>query len=508
MFSPVLAVLAVLVQPNQYQVGSSELRADEPPVRLWINGNRRFEPGERARVQVEARDDGYLLVLNYDTDGRVRVLFPMDASDDAFVRGGRRYEVRSDRDRESFLTGDAGSGFVLVALSPDPWEIGRWARGSGWDYDLIAIDRGSDDPERDLTRLVEGLASNRGFDYDLVEYFVDDVEIVQYEYRSPGFYGPGVFAGDPWCDPFWSSGWYCGGRSGLRISYGRYYSGDWWSIGYGPSWYWPYNSGYYYNPYSYGRGYTHTTYYRPWVIPGRTYRPGAGQPIISGRPRDYQVDRATPWSFNGRGTGTARPAAGAGDDYRPRAQSNGRARPVARPQADREVSGARPATARPAAGSAGRDRVGAGNARPAARPAAARPAARSAPSAGRAPANPPARARARGGRGNDDDGAAAVRTSAPARTSVAAPRGTRSSAPPSRAIAAPTSRPQAAARGSSPAASRPAAPRPAASRPAASRPAPTRSAPSAARAQPSRGSSGASTRGAAPARARGGRQGN
>jgi hypothetical protein len=491
MFSPVLAVLAVLVQPNQYQVGSSELGADEPPVRLWINGNRRFEPGERARVQVEARDDGYLLVLNYDTDGRVRVLFPMDASDDPFVRGGRRYEVRSDRDRESFVTGDAGSGFVLVALSPDPWEVRRWARGSGWDYDIVAIDRGSADPERDLTRLVEGIASTRGFDYDLVEYFVDDVEIVQYEYRRPGFYGPGVFAGDPWCDPFWSGGWYCGGRSDLRISYGRYYRGDWWSIGYGPSWYWPYRSGYYYNPYSYGRGYIHTTYYRPWVITGPTSRPRAGQPIISGRPRDYEVERATPWTFNGRGTGAARPAAGGGDAYRPRAQSNGRARPVARPQADREVSGARPATARPAAGSAGRGRDGSGDARPAARPATARPSAGSAPSAARAPANPPARARARGGRGNDD-GAAAVRSSAPVRSSVATPRSTRSAAPPSRAVA-PVSRPQPAARSAPP---------------AASRPAPARSAPSAARAQPSRGSPGASARGAAPARARGGRQGN
>ena len=118
MFTPLLLALAVVSPSDRLVVGTSTLRADEPPVRIWLNGDRRFEPGDGARVQVEARDDGYLLVLNFDTEGRVRVLFPLDPSDDGFVRGGRRYEVRTDRDRSSFNAGTPGAGFVYVALAP------------------------------------------------------------------------------------------------------------------------------------------------------------------------------------------------------------------------------------------------------------------------------------------------------------------------------------------------------------------------------------------------------
>lgn len=328
------------------QVGASTLGPDEPPVRLWLSGDRRFEPGDRARVQVEARDDGFLLVLNYDTDGRVRVLFPVDPRDDALVRGGRRYEVRGRSARESFVAGGEGSGFVYVALSPDPWALRQVSNGGNWDYDRLAIDPDTQDPERDLTTLLEGLASNRGFDYDLIEYFVNDVEIVRYDYRPRRYYGTLGWAGDPWCDPFWSSGWYCGARTGVVVSFGRVYAGDWWSVGYGPSWYWPASPGYYYRPYSYGRGYTYV-YHRPWINLAPTYRPRAGQAVIAGRPRDYTVGRYTPWTFGDRDRDWNRgdrPAAREGDGYRPREGAGGRARPVTTRDNPPAARGGRPAS--------------------------------------------------------------------------------------------------------------------------------------------------------------------
>lgn len=72
------------------------------PIRLWMNSDRRYRPGDRVRLQVDAEADGYLLVLNYDTEGRVRVLFPLDPRDDAMVRAGRRYEVRDADAQEAF----------------------------------------------------------------------------------------------------------------------------------------------------------------------------------------------------------------------------------------------------------------------------------------------------------------------------------------------------------------------------------------------------------------------
>lgn len=470
MFAPLLFALAVVSPSDPIMVGVSVLGADEPPVRIWLNGDRRFEPGDAARVQVEARDDGYLLVLNFDTDGRVRVLFPLDPSDDGFVRGGRRYEVRNDRDRASFNAGEPGSGFVYVALAPDPWRLRDWARGNAWDYDRVGIDGNSADPERDLTRLVEGLSSQRGFDYDIIEYFVDDVEVVRYEYQPGYFSGPGIYTFDPTCDPYWSSGWYCGGRSGVVVSYGRLYRNDWWSIGYGPSWYWPSRYDYYYRPYSYGRGSSYITYYRPWIVTGPTYRPSINRPVIAGRSRDYEVGRSTPWTFNNSGQ-SGRPVTAAGDAYRPRPETGDRARPASqRPDLVTESRG-RPAVDRSAErGGGDRSRPSTGSSRPDDRPSAERPSTQRAPTTTRpSSANPPTRARTR----PPEDGAESRARAVESRGSVPTASRTRtaegSSRPdPARSVSAEPSR------------------RVASSQPPAARSAPPRAAPSPRSAPPSK----------------------
>lgn len=513
MFTPLLLALSLLPGADPLAVGPSTLRADEPPVRLWLNGDRRFEPGDRARVQVEARDDGYLLVLNYDTDGRVRVLFPLDPADDGFVRGGRRYEVRGDQDPASFVVGESGSGFVYVALSPDPWQLRGWIRGDYWDYDVVAVDARTEDPERDLTRLVEGVAGTRGFDYDLVEYFVADIEVIRYEYPRP-FAGPGVFVGlDPWCDPYWESGWYCGRRSGAYLSFGRYYRDSWWSVGYGPSWYWPYSTGYYYRPYSYYPGSSYYTYHRPWVTWAPTYRPSPGQPLIVGRSRGYDIGRYTPWTFNrDDDRGAARPSGGTDREiYRPRGDAGDRARPAATPQ-----GGGRPATERARTPTSQRARPsGDATARPAARPPAERPSAGRTPATGGGRPATPSTTRPRGRSRGGEDVAAAVQLEpsraariddSPARVARAEPRGespvARQNDPPRRVTVAPDREERSR---QAPVAERPeprrAAPAPASpprqQAPAARRPEPSRAAP-AAPPQPRRDS---------PARSRGGRQG-
>ena len=61
---------------------------DDPPIRLWISNDRRFLPGDRAKVQVRTEYDGYLIVFHVDPEGRLRVLFPVDPDKDNFVRAG------------------------------------------------------------------------------------------------------------------------------------------------------------------------------------------------------------------------------------------------------------------------------------------------------------------------------------------------------------------------------------------------------------------------------------
>jgi hypothetical protein len=286
-----IALLAVLsaLTASAPPSGPPEARAMEsarPPVRLWMNNDRRFREGDQARLQVDADVDGFLLVLHYDTDGRIRVLFPLDPRDDAFVRAGRRYEVRDEAGREAFLAGAEGTGLIYTAIAQDPWRFEDVVQADRWDYARLSIDPDSRNPEADLTELVQRFAGSRGFDYDVLGYRVYGTA----SYTSSG-YGRTLYLND---DYLYCNDWYWRYGNcrrfpydgGLNIFFGGYY---------------PYYYGY--RPYYYGSNYP---YYYPRNYPyGYPYRPyGNGRaPVIVGRSRGYSIQpRGTVGSWNSRGS--------------------------------------------------------------------------------------------------------------------------------------------------------------------------------------------------------------
>src|SRR5438093_13281409 len=88
---------------------ASALRSDDPPIKVSLNQDNYFERGDRARVKVRTAEDGYVVVLRSDAQGRVRVLFPLDPTGDDFVRGGHTIELRGRGDREAFYVDDSRS---------------------------------------------------------------------------------------------------------------------------------------------------------------------------------------------------------------------------------------------------------------------------------------------------------------------------------------------------------------------------------------------------------------
>src|SRR5712691_2652066 len=127
----------------------------DPPIQLWINNDRRFLPGDRAKIQVRTKDDGYLLVFHADPDGHLRVLFPLGPDDDNFVRGGKRYDVEGRGGREAFgIDGTSGRGMVYAAVSRNPFRFDGYLRGDHWDYRALAPSRLPREPESELTDLV------------------------------------------------------------------------------------------------------------------------------------------------------------------------------------------------------------------------------------------------------------------------------------------------------------------------------------------------------------------
>jgi Domain of unknown function (DUF4384) len=191
----------------------------DPPIRLWINNDGRFLAGDRAKVQVRTRDDGYLLVLHADPDGQLRVLFPLDPNDDNFVRGGERYDVKGRGGRETFdIDGISGRGMVYAAVSPDPFRFDGYRLDNHWDYRALAPSRLPREAESELTDLVRRMAQD-DFDYDVLTYDVIERVVYASDYSSvpgnfaissdfffggpfPRFDSPFRFGFDPFFDPF------------------------------------------------------------------------------------------------------------------------------------------------------------------------------------------------------------------------------------------------------------------------------------------------------------------
>ena len=180
----------------------------EPAVSVTLN-HQTYDRGDRARVTVRVRDDGYVVVLHTDADGRVRVLFPVDPGDDNFMKAGQDYEIRGRGDRDAFQVTESGSGTVYAAVSLDPFHADEFVRNNHWDYTRLAGDSTtSSDPEAAMTNIVEQMADGAHFDYDVATYTVESA----YASNNGAYVGPvssgySCFYGswDPWCDGYYPS---------------------------------------------------------------------------------------------------------------------------------------------------------------------------------------------------------------------------------------------------------------------------------------------------------------
>ena len=230
----------------------------EPAIRVTLN-HRTYDRGDRARVTVRVRDNGYVVVLHEDANGHVRVLFPVDPGDDNFLKSGQEYEIRSRGDRDAFQVTSSGSGTVYAAVQQDPYRLDDFVRNNHWDYARLDDDSAAaNDPEAAMTNIVEQMADGNRFDYDVTTYTVESA----YAYNSGHAYvypavSYGCFYGswDPWCDGYYPSPSYFG----LDIGFG--FGGFWGYRGYGyPRYGYGYGFGYpiYYG--GYGRGYGSTGY--------------------------------------------------------------------------------------------------------------------------------------------------------------------------------------------------------------------------------------------------------
>lgn len=262
-----LTLLSIAVLPPATGTRPAVVPSQDPPIRITLNSSE-YSPGDRVTVRVQTRDDGYLIVFRVDGGGHVRVLFPLDPQQDAFVRGGRRYELRGRADRQTFFADDvAGTGLIYAAVSTEPMVLRDYVVGDHWDYQALRLNDPGD-AENELSQIVTRMTSRASFDYDVLGYRVRDIVYANayggayYPLADPVVLYPGAWY-DPYRDCLGCHG------SGLHISIGigsGWYGWNRWGWG---SYYDPWGWGY---PYNYGYGYG-----RPWGYPDIWY-PGQTWP--------------------------------------------------------------------------------------------------------------------------------------------------------------------------------------------------------------------------------------
>ncbi len=272
-----------------------------PSLRISLNGGD-YTPGDEVRVKVEPGSDGYLVVFRVDGDGRVRVLFPLDPDVDAYVRGGRRYEIRGRGERSTFLADDIdGTGLIYAALSRSPMVFNDYVANDQWDYGMLRL-RSDDDPEAELSSIVRRMTTNDRFDYDIVGYRVHGTRT----------YAGGGYGYDPYYDCL-ACGYPIGSSVNIRVGgghgwYDRYDPWLYGDAGYGYYRYGsPYGYGYGY-PYGYGYGYRGYDPYRPIVVYPTRPRPVATLAPYGYRSRSPQGLTGVPGSFAPDLGGSIRPS--------------------------------------------------------------------------------------------------------------------------------------------------------------------------------------------------------
>ena len=291
---PLLLITAGTLSPDP-----PTTQGQDRAVQVSLDEGGDYYPGHDAQVDVRTKYDGFLLVLHLDPQGRLRVLFPLEPFDEAFVDGGGRYELVNRGGRGSFYVEDAsGMGAVFAAHSDFPFHVNQFAEDHRWDYDALQISP-EVDVETALVDLVAKMSYDGWFEYDIVEYEV---------------YGDGYYAGDGptyniYPEPYSIC---CQTTASIFIGVGNYY---------------PYG-GYpwYFTSYGYYPSYHH---YRPHYV----RRPSYGYPNYRERypgyprGRDYQFkppyrydrDRSTDPYRPRVGVDASRHAFGGGSiDYRGR----------------------------------------------------------------------------------------------------------------------------------------------------------------------------------------------
>jgi hypothetical protein len=211
----------------------------DAPIKVWLSSKGDYKYGDKAKAYVQAAEDGYIVVLHVEPTGHVRVLFPVEPNDDQFMRGGKKYELRSRGDREAFIAADSGSGVVFVAFSKSRFAVEKFTENGHWDYRALTGDLNNDgDVEARLMDIVQEMQPAVHYAYDAANYRIaapyyaaDHGDHGHYGYSAGPHVGVGLMLGIPHFGPGYGYGMY--GYNPFYSPFPRYGAGAYNSFSWG-----------------------------------------------------------------------------------------------------------------------------------------------------------------------------------------------------------------------------------------------------------------------------------
>ncbi len=147
-------------------------RSNAPRVRVWLEDDRTFRRGDRARVSFRTEEDAYVTVVRIDTDGRMRIIYPERPSYEHRVAGGRIYSVQGVSDGSFRIDDGAGMGYIFAIAS---WDRFDFERAFDSPFHQVGY-RVRGDPYEAVSSLAEEMLPYRDALYSThaAEYYVDN----------------------------------------------------------------------------------------------------------------------------------------------------------------------------------------------------------------------------------------------------------------------------------------------------------------------------------------------
>ena len=112
----------------------------EPGIWLDRGVDPVLETGDRVRIYYRTPADAYVAILQIDTDGTTRMLYPRSPTENHYARANRDYRLLFPRSTYWNVDDRPGVGYFFIVTSPTPFDLSDFGYSpydGGWDLSAV-----------------------------------------------------------------------------------------------------------------------------------------------------------------------------------------------------------------------------------------------------------------------------------------------------------------------------------------------------------------------------------